>query len=595
MNIKKEILYNAFMSGAIEVMDNRLFLNQINVFPVADSDTGSNLYNMMNYIIQNAEIKPSLKATLESIADSAIVGARGNSGLIFAQYFHGISMVGEKENEITADDFVSAAKLGFIHAYDAVEKPVEGTILTTMRVFYESLNTNIEKVSSFQELLENAYKSVENAVARTTEQLINLKRASVVDSGAKGFSYFLKGFIEGLSQEKEEDYRVRSREIIDKYGYEFHESLELHDSYEDISYRYCTEALVESDDFDLDKLKNTLHSLGDSIVVSSGKSKRRIHIHTNEPAEVFRYLSSNTKIINQKVDDMKWQYEVSHNRQRDRVIVTDSIADIPKEMLDENQVAVINLDILLDTESYIDKLTISNSFLFEWIERTNLHPTSSQPSILSAKKMLNFLLSHYKEVIIITVSKELSGTYNVLSKASLDFGDSVKVIDSKQNSVAEGLLVLSAVEALKANLDTNQIVDKVKDDLKNTKILVSIANLDRMIASGRVTSRVGKMANLLGLKPIVTLDEDGAGAIGKIALGRKDAKRKIIKELIKVNRDKGIEKYALTYLDDRNLALDLARELESALGFSCIYIVESSSIIAAGAGKGAVAVAYTTH
>ena len=96
MNIKKEILYNAFMSGAIEVMDNRLFLNQINVFPVADSDTGSNLYNMMNYIIQNAEIKPSLKATLESIADSAIVGARGNSGLIFAQYFHGISMVGEK-------------------------------------------------------------------------------------------------------------------------------------------------------------------------------------------------------------------------------------------------------------------------------------------------------------------------------------------------------------------------------------------------------------------------------------------------------------------------------------------------------------------
>lgn len=595
MNIKKENLYDAFMSGAVEVMDNRLHLNEINVFPVADSDTGSNLYNMMNHIVLNAKLKASVKETLESIADSAIVGARGNSGLIFAQYFHGISMVTNEYNDITANDFVSAAHLGFIHAYKAVEEPVEGTILTTMRIFYEALSTGIGEASSFQELLENAYISVEKAVLKTTEQLINLKKASVVDSGAKGFAYFLKGFINGIKGNYDREKIALNTEDEILYDLEFHNSFEAHDINQEIKYRYCTEALMQGKTIESQFLKKSLSKYGDSIVISGGDIKKRIHIHCNSPWQVFSFLSESQELISTKVDDMKWQYNLRHNRLYDRVILTDSIADIPKETLDKEQVSVINLDILLDKEPHIDKLSLDNDYLFEWIEKNKLQPTSSQAQLEKIEKRLSILLRYYKEVIIVSVSRELSGTYDVFMKASKSFDNKVRLINSKQNSVGQGLILLNAIENIALNKSSDEIVIELKKSVEKTKILVSISTLDPMIASGRISSTLGKIAKVIKLKPIVTLDDDGKGAIEQITFARKYSTKKIINHLLKVHKEKGIARYALTYVDDENLAKKLAGEIEKKLGFSCVYIVKSSSIIAAGAGKGAVALAYTVR
>ncbi|EXJ23893.1 Dihydroxyacetone kinase family protein [Alkalibacterium sp. AK22] len=581
-------LYIGLINGAREVMNNRLFLNDINVFPVADGDTGSNLFSTMHSIVHRSELKEDTKTTLEAIADSAIVGARGNSGLIFAQYFQGLSEGITDEDVITKESFTSAIKAGMEYAYRAVENPVEGTMLTTMAVFYEALTKEGASHEAFDQLLESAFEKVDQAVEHTTEQLKVLKKSAVVDSGAKGFAYFVRGLVDGIQGKVISEETVEPLETIPTISEGEHEIGK---------YRYCTEALIEPNSADAD-LKNLLSDIGDSIVQVKGKSKTRLHIHTNNPAEMFDRLSDQGKIIEQKVDDMVRQYDRIHNRKYETVIVTDSIADLPEEMLDDAQVHVVNISLLVGEETYIDKLTITNEKLFELAKNKQVHPTSSQPTTKTVEDAYRYLLSYYDNVIVFSVAKALSGTYNVFTKAAEPFNkekETIQVIDTKQNSVAEGLIVWQAIQNLKAGKSVDDIMSDARQAISDSKILVKINTLDNMIASGRLSVRAGGIAKKVGLKPIVSLDEKGEGEVFKIAFHPEKAKKKILKHLKALNEDKGIKHYAVTYVDDIKLGNAFADELRATLGKEPEYITESSGVIAVGAGKGAVAVAYITN
>lgn len=585
--ITQDELYNSLINGAKEVMNNRLFLNNINVFPVADGDTGSNLFSTMNSIVHHSELKENTKTTLESIADSAIIGARGNSGLIFAQYLQGFSEGITAEEVITKEDFVSASKNGMEYAYQAVENPVEGTILTTMTVFYDALSKELSNHETFDKLLETAFEKVEDAVENTTDQLKVLKKSLVVDSGAKGFAYFIKGFLDGIQG------RLISKEITEVE--EIIPAIAQHD-HDIVNYRYCTEALIEQET-DVADLKGLLSDIGDSIVQVKGKRKTRLHIHTNDPAELFERLSGHGKIIEQKVDDMVQQYDRIHNRKYKTVIMTDSIADLPKELIDDAQVHVVHISLLVGEESYIDKLTVTNEKLFDLAKAKNIHPTSSQPTIKSVENTYHYLLSYYENVVVFSVAQALSGTYNVFSKAAEKFNENkqtIHIIDTKQNSVAEGLIVWQAIENLKVDKSVDEILSAAAHSISQSKILVKINILDNMIASGRLSVRAGGIAKKVGLKPIITLDEKGEGKIFKIAFDPNRALKKILKHMKQINETQGIKHYAVTYVDDPQLGKDFADALNKILNKEPEYITKSSSVIALGAGVGAVAVAYIT-
>ncbi len=587
--ITHDELYNSLINGAKEVMNNRLFLNNINVFPVADGDTGSNLFSTMNSIVYHSELKENTKTTLESIADSAIIGARGNSGLIFAQYFQGFSEGITAEKVITKEAFVLASKNGMEYAYQAVENPVEGTMLTTMTVFYDALSKELSSHETFDTLLETALKKVEDAVENTTDQLKVLKKSFVVDSGAKGFAYFIKGFLDGIQG------RLISKEITEIE--EIIPAIEQHDHDNgDYRYRYCTEALIEQGS-DVADLKGLISDIGDSIVQVKGKKKTRLHIHTNDPAELFERLSGHGKIIEQKVDDMVQQYDRIHNRKYKTVIMTDSIADLPKELIDDAQVHVVHISLLVGEESYIDKLTVTNEKLFDIAKAKNIHPTSSQPTIKSIENTYHYLLSYYENVVVFSVAQALSGTYNVFSKSAEKFNENkqaIHIIDTKQNSVAEGLIVWQAIENLRADKSVDEILSAAAQSISQSKILVKINTLDNMIASGRLSVRAGGIAKKVGLKPIITLDEKGEGKIFKIAFDPNRALEKILKHMKHINETKGIEHYAVTYVDDPQLGKEFADALNNTLNKEPEYITNSSGVIALGAGVGAVAVAYIT-
>jgi DegV family protein with EDD domain len=578
--IKVEDFYHSFINGAKMVINNRKDLNQINVFPVADGDTGSNLASLMYSVIRNSKLRGDTKETMVSIADSALIGARGNSGLIFAQYIQGWVQSMSDSPYITKEDIIEGSKVGVDYAYSAMSNPVEGTILSVMKDFYVSLLQGETDDVCIKNALEDSLMHVEKSVKDTTNQLRVLKKANVVDSGAKGFMYFIKGFLDGLKGnyiDLEEDDEII--EIIDHHDEEVH-------------FRYCTEALItRTQEVDL---KARLSDLGDSLIVAHGTNKSRIHIHTDLPHLVFERLGESSKILEQKVDDMKRQEMTLATSQKETVIVTDSIADLPVEFIEKHNIQVVHLDILIDDEPYIDKLTIRNKHLFELSQKRKRHPKSSQPTVRKIDNLLDYLLGYYQNVLFVTVASALSGTNNVILQVAQRYNQNdqrVWVIDSKQNSVAQGLIVKKTAEYLDEGHKIEEVVARVNDVIDQSKILVKIQTLDNMIASGRLSVKAGMIANAVKMRPIVTLKE-GAGHIEKIAFGSKSSEKKIISHMKRINETIGISEFAITYVSDYDDAIRLKGILEKELKMSCAYVVESSSIIAAGAGLGAIGIGY---
>ena len=584
-------IYDSLMHGAFKVIQNKEVLNRINIFPIQDGDTGSNLSSMMQTIIKKSEYHITVKKTLESVAEAALTGARGNSGIIFAQYFRGLSETIAAAEQISIHDYANASKSAAQYAYEAVENPVEGTMLTLMREWGRILSEESINNTSILDVFNRSYHTLEIALDKTKEQLSVLKKANVVDSGAKGFTYFIEGALHYLKNGEDCDLK----KLIDDNKEDIVELAQVISHLDTEDNRYCTECLLESNDIDYETIKIKLKQLGNSIVVAGSRSKCRVHIHTNEPAVVFDFLSRHGTMIYQKVDDMYNQEAIINRRKYNIALVTDSIADLPQTLIDEHQIQIVHLDILYKGINYFDKLTIQPSRLLEMVSNEDELPTSSQPNPMQIDNLLDYLSTYYNSIIIITVSKELSGTYNSFYNSAKNYKNrniNISVINSKQNSGAQGLLVKKCAEYIKAGLPHNEIVKKIEATIESSKILVQVKNLDNMIKSGRLSMRAGNIAKKIGMKPIITLDTEGKGNLESIAFSMAGSNKKIINHMKRILRSFRIEQYNIVHVNNEAGAKELASLMTHIIGHEPDYIMETSSIIAVSAGEGAVAISY---
>lgn len=591
MQMTGKQIYDALMHGAFKVIQNKEVLNQINVFPIQDGDTGNNLSSMMQTIIKNSEYHITVKKTLESVAEAALTGARGNSGIIFAQYFRGLSETIEAAEQISIHDYANASKSAAQYAYEAVENPMEGTMLTLMREWGRILSEESIHNTSVLDIFNRAYRTLEIALDKTKEQLSVLRKANVVDSGAKGFTYFIEGELHYLKDGQDRDLI----KLIDHNEYPIAERTQGISHLAEKDKRYCTECLIESNDIALEHIKTKLKQLGNSIVIAGTRTKCRIHIHTNDPAKVFDFLSHHGTMIYQKVDDMYHQEAIIHHKKYNIALITDSIADLPQTFIDEHQIQIIHLDLLYKGIVYFDKLTIHPSKLLEMISHEGALPTSSQPNPMQINNLLQYLSAYYNSIIIITVSKELSGTYNSFYNAAKNYQNRnihISVINSKQNSGAQGLLVKKCAEYIEAGLSHNEIVKKIENTIESSKILVQVKHLDNMIQSGRLSMRAGNIAKRIGMKPIITLDKKGNGNLESIAFSMAGSNKKIIKHMKHILKTFRIEQYNIVHVNNESGAKELATLMTHITGHEPEYIMETSSIIAVSAGEGAVAISY---
>lgn len=582
-------IYYAFISGAKTVINNKNNLNKINVFPVADGDTGSNLASTMNNIVYESEILDSAKFTLRSIADAALFGARGNSGIIFAQFINGLTIEVEDNLEISITSFSESVKKAVPYAYGAVSNPTEGTMLTVIKDWAEAIYSARKTTKHFAELLKIALNAAMLSLNDTPNKLTVLKKYSVVDSGANGFVNFLEGFY----------YFIQQGEIPELSMFptknDLYSNSDIHLTNETIEYRFCTEAFIQGDHLSQNIIKDLISDLGNSLIIAGYDKKFRIHLHTNNPQELFYRISTLGNILQQKAEDMVKQQAILNNRLYKIALVTDSIADLPEDFIDRNQITVIPINLLIDGSAYFDKLTITSENFYKLVKKAKEYPSSSQPSIKSVENIFSFLSSHFDSIIAITVSKELSGTYNAVSKASkvfIDAGKKISVIDSKLNSGAEGLLVMKAAEAISLGKTHDEVVNIVITSIPKTKIFVSVNTLKYMVRAGRVKPMAGLLANILNLKPIVTLNEYGKSAsLGK-AFSKKSTRKMVAKLVTEYLREGNIEKYSIVHAGVEEDAIKFSKVFEELIGKKPEYIMDISTIVAMNAGLGCIAISF---
>jgi len=576
-------LLNWFSSGAQEVAAHKKHLNDINVFPVADGDTGTNLATTLRAMVEKPARARSFADMLQEISKSGMESARGNSGIIFASFINGIAQECPVAEEVDVREFSTIAHRAVKHLYEAVDHPVEGTLMSIIRDWAMFLETNKDRFTGFRELFSNAYLSAMTSLERTKEQLQVLKKHNVVDSGAAGFVRFLQGINLAFS-------RVRAVEPEEDLT-----NIPVITEDEHTAYRFCTEALVDTSAhgaIDLDALKHELGRLGDSLIVNNRDGRLKVHLHTNNPELLMEKLAPLGAFIEQKADDMALQNHLRALPRGGIGLLTDSIADIPDEYKLSHAIATLPMGVMIDGNAYLDKSTIQLEQLFTRMGQKEGYPTSSQPEPGRISALLTQLTDHFDSLIVLSVSDRLSGTYQALVKAASVVAPEKKitVIDTKLNSGAQGLLVRAAAEMAAEGLLHDEIVSRVQAMIPRTKIYVCLNTLSYAARGGRVPDTVGKIGNKLGMRPIMTLDSAGNGAAFGVAFSQAGLTKKIFRLVEQTFEKKGIAEYSIVHGGNLSLAKEYAEQIKRITGKEPAFITEISSVVALHAGPGTVAV-----
>ncbi len=317
--IDGKMLKAMFKKATENLLKHKDEINALNVFPVPDGDTGSNMVATMMEGCDYLDRLESddMKSVLKAMKDGTLMGARGNSGVILSQIIRGFVEGFPGREPITPSDFLQMLKKAKEVAYSAVMKPVEGTMLTVMRMIDER-SPEIADAESFEELMNWMIKVTEEAVRITPRFLKKLRDAGVVDAGAKGLLYLF----EGMKMAIEGDTEVSLEEIAETPTEELPQI-----AYEDLTYQYCTEYIVRVSDGNAishyDEVKEYLESMGDSVVVVAQDDILKIHVHTNNPGMVLERLLENGELLKAKIDNMKIQHEhmVKETRERKRIAI----------------------------------------------------------------------------------------------------------------------------------------------------------------------------------------------------------------------------------------------------------------------------------
>ena len=299
---------------------NAEFINSLNVFPVPDGDTGTNM--SLSFASGSKYVSESTSANVgdlaQALAKGLLMGARGNSGVILSQVFRGFAKSVANKKELTPQDLAQALQGGVETAYKAVMKPQEGTILTVARKSAEAAKKVAKNGGDIVAVMKDTYEAAEAALKTTPDLLPVLKEVGVVDSGGQGLTFVYQGFYDALSGNVRDDevHKPSPVEMDEMVSAEHHKSAQGKLNTEDIKYGYCTEIMVRlgagrlvEKKFDYDEFRGYLAEIGDSLLVIADDEVVKVHVHTEHPGMVLSYGQKFGSLIKVKVDNMRLQHE----------------------------------------------------------------------------------------------------------------------------------------------------------------------------------------------------------------------------------------------------------------------------------------------
>ncbi|HIY92514.1 DAK2 domain-containing protein [Companilactobacillus sp. HBUAS56275] len=479
--MSKELITKKEFSDMVRVASHRLeknakFVNSLNVFPVPDGDTGTNmsLTIQSGFKAVNESESENVGVLGKALAKGLLMGARGNSGVITSQIFRGFSKSIEDKDALTAMDLAKAFDDGVKTAYKAVMKPVEGTILTVARYGAEAAMKKVESTNDTIEILQAVVEGAKVGLEKTPSLLPVLKEVGVVDSGGQGLVFIYEGFLEGLSGQtsSDEEYVPDEKDMSEMVNASHHQSAQGQFNTDDIENGYCTEMMVELGDnptsdekFDNEKLRSYLDTIGDSLICVSDDEVVKVHVHTNYPYKVWeagRKYGSLSKI---KIDNMRLQHETI-------VEEDEPIEDAPAPKEEQKQVdyAVIAVSSGAGLAKLFESLGVTNIISGGQTMNPSTNDIVDAINKSNAKRALvlpnngNIIMAAKQAVDLVDIPVAIVGTKTISQgmTAMLSFNPESDLEDNKEN-------MEDSLDTVKSGQITQAIRDTEIDGLKITK------------------------------------------------------------------------------------------------------------------------------
>ena len=582
-------LRRSLLAAADWVAAGRDELNRLNVFPVPDGDTGTNLCLTLRAVAQalrdlgDAPL-PQVTATM---AQASVRGARGNSGMMLSQFLLGLDEGFGDLTRASPHDLARAMVRGFERLQASLDEPVEGTILTVVREAAAEA-TRAEDEPDLQVFMRRLVDQTERALARTPELLAVLKTAGVVDAGAKGFVRFL----DGVKRLIEQGHAARG--AVDRV---VANAAAETDVAPERDFRFCTELLVRGSTLPPGAaVRRALRALGGSIVVLETGDLLKAHVHTDTPDAVFALAAGWGSVESTKAEDMRAQQRALRvAAKRPVVFVADTACDLPDPLVVEHGIELVPTQLVLQERVYRDRVELTGPEFFERL-RAGYDASTSQPTPDAFEHAYRDALRAGEQVVVVALSGRLSGTHaGALAAAHrLDpDGDRITVVDSRSASLGEGLLVLRGAELAAQGWAAADIVRELGRVRDRSGGFFTVDTLDRLLRSGRVGRLAAWLGSRLNIKPILSISVEGTLDPVTRSRGRAGARRRLLEHLDRALAGRPRElRLGVAHADIAAFAEQLAAELVARYAPKACIVAPITPVIAAHAGIGAWGVFY---
>jgi DegV family protein with EDD domain len=574
---------------------HRAELDRINVFPIPDGDTGTNLALSLRAIADALDgiEDSSVSSIAERIAEAGVLGARGNSGMMLAHYFLGFADGLEGRSRAGPEELTAAMCRATSSLYQAVDEPIEGTILTVVRESTEEIDRLAPQMPDLRDLARRLLQAAHASLKRTPELLPVLRQAKVVDAGAKGFVCFVEGMVSVIEGRTRPTFaHVVAPQVPDAAA-----AAEYPDE-TGRAYRFCAEFVIRGHTLpERRQLAGAVRELGGSLIVNRASSVAKIHIHTDEPAEVESALAVLGGIVEcVKAEDMRAQHRGRRLRATQQLtVLTDTTCDLPPELIIEHNITIVPLTVMFGDEAFLDQVDITQEeFLARLTDPRQPLPTTSQPAPAHFDEAYGRAAEHADEVLGVILSGALSGTLGQAQATAARFEDArISMHDSCTASLGLGMRVLRAAELAKEGRGVDEIVAELERLKGRSGLYITVDKLDYLQRSGRLGKAHAFVGNLFDLKPILSVDREGH-VVPVDRVRHREALIPRVLELFadRIPAERTRLRMGVVHVLCRDVADELASELERRFAPDEILVRPATSVIAAHTGPGAWGVFY---
>jgi uncharacterized protein len=587
-------LARSVFAAADWVAAGRDEINRINVFPVPDGDTGTNFSLTLRAVADalRALGDAPLSETARTMARAAVLGARGNSGMMLAHFLLGFTDALGDRATATAPEIARAIRQGADRLYESLDDPREGTILTVAREAAAAAERVAAETGDIGEFMRRLLAEGETALARTPELMAVLKEAGVVDAGGKGFVRMIEGvvrYIEGDPILPLADANASGASAVQVPAAAVEIAAER-------DFQFCTEVLVRGEQLPpANEVRAAMHGFGGSVVVAVMSDILKIHVHTDTPEAVFSYAARWGHVETTKADDMRAQHRrLAHADRRPVAVVTDSSADLADSVLDRHHIAIVPLQVVFGNETFRDRVELRPEEFYRRLRTARDLPTTSQPTPAEFVRVLRDARSEADEVVGVLLSGSLSGTYASAQVAVRAAGISgVHLVDSRSASLGVGMLALRGAELAESGWPAAEIAAELERVRGQAGMLLTVDRYDNLLRSGRVSRGKAWIAGMLDVKPILSLDSEGRVVPVDRVRGREQLVPRVLALLEKrLTPRPRVVRFGVVHTEAPEMAERVRTALVAAYRPRDCFVTLATGVLGTHVGEGAWAIFY---